>query len=1553
MSRDLQIDRTGLEHFHPVVAEWFGQVFDRPTPAQAKAWPAIAAGDNTLLLAPTGSGKTLAAFLIAIDRIMFAGPAGSATTEAPSRVGVLYISPLKALGVDVERNLRAPIAGVRAVAERRGEAHRVPDVAVRSGDTPMQQRARLLRHPPDILITTPESLYLILTSRARQTLVDVDTVIIDEIHSVVGNKRGAHLFVSLERLERLRRLHNGEAPAMQRIGLSATQRPLQEISRLLGGARVTTDPEPLPVPRTVTTIQAGRNRPLDVRIEVPVEDMARLAEQQADTGPAAAGPSRPSIWPSIHPRLIELIRAHRSTMIFVNSRRLAERLAASVNELADEELALAHHGSVAREKRLQIEDRLKRGQLPAIIATSSLELGIDMGAVDLVIQIEAPPSIASGIQRIGRSGHHIDAISKGIVFPKFRGDLLACSAAAGRMMRGEVEETFYPRNPLDVLAQQIVAMVAMGPMAVDEVLATVRGAAPFMELARTPFEKVLDLLAGRYPSDEFAELRPRLTWDRLAGTVSPRRGSQRLAVLNAGTIPDRGLYGVFLADGSDSRPVQRGPEPPMGTAGSRSASGGAGRRVGELDEEMVFETRAGDVFLLGASSWRVVEITGDRVLVQPAPGEPGRMPFWRGDGVGRPLEFGKAIGELTRRLLGMAPDVAVSELIEKHALERRAARNLMSYLHEQQEATGEAPNDKTVVMECFVDEIGDWRVAVLTPFGARVHAPWATAVAARIGEEFADSPDLMWTDDGIMFRLPQSDVLPPLEWFLPASADIDELVTRQLASTALFAARFRENAARALLLPRRQPGRRTPLWLQRRRAADLLSVASRYPDFPILLETYRECLRDVFDIAGLKRILRDIEQRAVCVRQVETSSASPFASSLMFSYVGNFIYDGDAPLAERRAATLALDHSQLQELLGDVGLRELIDADVVDALAMELQRLDGRFPMRDADELHDLLLQLGDLSRDEIHTRGVPALHNAEANAPHVPAGDDAESAHRVPLTKVDEWLDELQRQRRIIKASIASEIRFIAAEDAARYRDALGVVPPPGLPHALLESVPDPWRDLVSRYARTHVPFAAQDVAGRLGTALNPIQRVLDQLVADGRLLEGEFLPGGHGREWCDRQVLRKLKRRSIARLRQDVEPVDPETLGRFLPRWQGLHRPRKGLDGLLDVVEQLQGAAIAVSDLEDRVLPGRVDAYRPSDLDELCAAGEIVWRGVERLGSWDGRIALYLTDHLKLLLPATTPLEHSQAESVRQLLDARGALFFDDMLRATGMFRGDLLAVLWDLVWNGELTNDTLAPLRALRERSISRRRGPRRRWRRFRSRRVSGNPGSEGRWSLVELPAHDRATVTERQMAVARQLLDRYGVVTREQVSREGIQGGFAGLYPVFNSLEDAGRVRRGYFIDGLGASQFALPGAEDRLRDCQSVADSDKEVCMLAATDPANPYGSALAWPKATSVAGLRPARTAGACVILYGGQLIGYVSRTGQQLLTFPPLDEPERSQALAALVATLKSQASAQRPVFLGKIDGQPACDSQLAEHLQEAGFVVTSRGLLHRRIPA
>ena len=1509
-----------LAPFHPAVRLWFTRSFDAPTRPQTLGWPAIAQGDSTLILSPTGSGKTLTAFLWCLDRLMFAPlPAKAA------RCRVLYVSPLKALAVDVERNLRGPLDGIGQVAEERGDNYVRPSISIRTGDTPQAERARFQREPSDILITTPESLYLLLTSNARDALRSIDTIIIDEIHALVPTKRGAHLMLSLERLAAL--CHKPP----QRIGLSATQRPLDEVARFLGGSdaggrravaggrKRQTDrrspateieaefesPRGVVRYRPVTVVDAGQKKPLALSVRVPVEDMA-------DIGPQG------SIWAAIHPQLLELIRSHTSTLIFVNSRRLAERLAGAVNELAGETLVRSHHGSIAREQRVEVEELLKAGRLRALVATSSLELGIDMGAIDLVVQIEAPPSVASGLQRIGRGGHQVNAVSEGVIFPKFRGDLVACAAVTKAMHDGVVEATRYPRNPLDIVAQQVVAMASMDEWTIDELFATIRRAAPFAELGRTAFEGVLDMLSGRYPSDEFAELRPRITWDRARGTISGREGAKRVAVINGGTIPDRGLYGVFLLG---------------------AASGAA--RVGELDEEMVFETPVGDIFVLGASSWRVEEITHDRVLVSAAPGQPGKMPFWKGDRTGRPLELGLTIGRLMRDLMTLPPAAAIDKLTRQHDLDPRAAENLLQYLTDQRAAAGVIPDAGTVLIERVRDDLGDWRVCVLSPRGGRVHAPWAMAVAAKIREERGIDVETIWGDDGFVVRFPDVDEPPDSRLLLPDPDEVQALVVRQLGATALFAAKFRENAARSLLLPKRRPGMRAPLWQQRKKAADLLAVAAKFGSFPVLLETYRECLRDVFDMPALVSTLADIRSRKVRVSTINSEHPSPFAAALLFNYLASFLYDGDAPLAERRAQALAVDQAQLREIIGEAELRELLDLESMDALERELQRLDARFHAKNADAVHDMLLGIGDLSLAEVAERAISA---------------DVAGA-----------VDDLVTQGRTIVLTIAGDIRYVAVEDAARYRDALAIALPPGIPPTFLEAAADPVANLIRRYARTHAPFTSADAASRFGLGVPAVEAALLALSAGGAIVEGEFRPGGTSREWTDAGVLRQLRRRSLARLRQEAEPVDQSVLGRLETQWQGVARRRQGTDALLDVIEQLQGAPIAASILETEILPARLDGYDPADLDAVASAGEVVWAGVEPLGDRDGRIALYLAENAAKLLPVRLKADATTDAREGAILDhlrKHGASYFGPVHEAAGGgYPAETVNALWSLAWQGLVSNDTFQALRAFTQAKAPRRRQRRSAAQAFRSRR-SAPPSSEGRWTLIGDPERVAPRTAARQTAWAaawaQQLLARHGVLTREAVASEGATGGFGVVYPVLKAMEEAGRIRRGYFVAGLGATQFALPGAVDLLRSLRDPSADDADVVVLSATDPANPYGAAIRFPlaglpaeaPAGAKAGRGATRSVGASVILVDGALAAYLARGDRQLLTFLPDTEPLRSRTAHAIARALRERSrtpvsddQSPRGMLIEEIDGVPPSAHAIAPHLAEAGFVTGAMG--------
>jgi ATP-dependent helicase Lhr and Lhr-like helicase len=1406
-----------LAVFSPQVRAWFEQTFDRPTPAQERGWPAIASGAHTLIQAPTGSGKTLAAFLWALDR-----------AEPGAGTQVLYVSPLKALNYDVERNLRGPLAGIGG-----GAGHAPPlSVAVRTGDTPLKERAAMLRDAPDILITTPESLFLMLTSRAREILKNVRTVIVDEVHAVAGSKRGAHLALSLERLERLA----GEP--IQRIGLSATQRPLEEIGRFVSGGR------------PIELVDAGRSKELDVRVVIPLEDMRE---------PEEGG----SIWPSIYPELLRLVQEHRSTIVFVNNRRLAERLALRLNEGAEREIARAHHGSLVREQRVEVEELLKRGTLPALVATSSLELGIDMGAVDLVVQVESPKSVARGLQRIGRAGHHVDEPSKGRIFPKFRADLLESAVVVKRMLDGEIEETRVPRNPLDVLAQQIVAVSAAEEISVDELHEFVRRAYPFHDLSRELLENVLDMLAGRYPSEEFAELRPRIVWDRVRGVVRGREGARRLAVTNAGTIPDRGLFGVHLID--------------------------SGSRVGELDEEMVYEARAGQTFLLGASTWRIEEITRDRVLVSPAPGIPGLVPFWKGEGVGRPFELGEAIGRTAREIVALDDEQATERLTSAHRLDDRAAQNLVTFLREQEAATGALPSDKTIVVERFRDEIGDWRMCVLTPFGGRVHAPWALALAARLRDSLGLEVNSIWSDDGIALHLPDADAPPPVDDVLVDPDELEDLVVSELGGTALFGSRFRENAARALLIPRRRPGQRTPLWQQRLKAQGLLQVARKYADFPVVLETYRECLQDVFDLPALRRLLSDLQSRRLDLVEVETASASPYASSLLFDYVATYMYEDDTPLAERRAQALALDRDLLKELLGQEELRELLDRDALQEVERQLAG-DPTSP----DQLHDVLLRRGDLR-----------------------AGEFEESLAQ-----------PLEEERRAVRVRIAGEERLIAAEDAGRYRDAVGAMPPSGLPVAFLEGGEEPLAGLLMRFARGRGPFTTAEAAERFGLAAERAEEELGTLERAGRLVRGELRPGGTEREWCEPDVLRRLRRASLAALRREIEPSEQRALGVFLPAWHGIDRRAT----LREALVPLQGISLPVALWERDVLPRRVPGYQPAHLDQLTASGEAVW-----VGAGLERVAVYFREDAPALgrPAALAPPEGEAHERVRAALGG-GALFWFDLVRETGLEAEVVLPTLWDLVWAGEVTNDAWQPLRAERRFAVPR---AEKRPRRFSRSRANAITATQGRWSSTRRLFEPRLGSDPGHVpdvrALAELLLERHGIVTREGVRAEGIPGGYWPVYQELRKLETLGVCRRGYFVEGLGGAQFALPGAVERLRERLE----EERTLVIAAADPAQPYGAALPWPKRS---GARAARVAGAYVVLLDGEAALFVDRGGRSLV---PLREPGEEwlrRALEALVAHVPRMGV--KRLAVERFDGQPVGETILMPLLLEAGFVAGPR---------
>jgi len=1552
-----------LGRFSAVTREWFASTFAAPTTAQAQAWNAIADGANTLVIAPTGSGKTLAAFLWALDTLAnpeanpVANPVANpeANPEAnpvanpdiraapgpvlsgpdrPAGTRVLYVSPLKALAVDVERNLRTPLAGLTRIAERHGERPPRISVGVRSGDTPPAQRRQLVAHPPDVLITTPESLFLMLTSAARETLAGVQTVILDEIHAIAAGKRGAHLALSLERLDELR----GGRPA-QRIGLSATVRPPEELARFLSG-------------RSPTTIVAPQSpKTVELTVQVPVPDMANLENN--------------SIWPDVETRLVDLIESHNSTIVFANSRRLAERLTSRLNEIHAERagidfggpaaltnpkvaggapahlmgsgqtfgappvLARAHHGSVSKEQRALVEDDLKRGLLKAVVATSSLELGIDMGAVDLVIQVEAPPSVASGLQRIGRAGHQVGDVSRGVLFPKHRTDLIECAVTVERMLAGQIETMRVPANPLDILAQHTVAAAALEPLDADRWFDIVRRAAPFATLPRSVYEATLDLLSGKYPSTQFAELRPRLLYDRGTGTLTARPGAQRLAVTSGGAIPDRGLFTVYLASSVE---------------GSGKTS-----RVGELDEEMVYESRPGDVISLGATSWRITEITHDRVLVIPAPGQPARLPFWRGDDAGRPAELGAALGALTGELAGLGRD-AFNKRCAAMGFDAYATDNLWGLLDEQRTAAGAVPTDTTLLVERFRDELGDWRVILHSPYGLRVHGPLALAVGRRLRERYGIDEKPTAADDGIVVRLPDTlsdtgGTPPGADLFVFDADEIDATVTAEVGGSALFASRFRECAVRALLLPRRHPGRRSPLWQQRQRAAQLLEVARKYPDFPVVLETVRECLQDVYDVPALVELMGGIAQRRVRVLEAETSRPSPFAASLLFGYVGAFMYEGDSPLAERRAAALSLDSTLLAELLGRVELRELLDPEVIAATGRQLQHLSADRVARDAEAVADLLRLLGPLTADEVAAR-----------------------ANVADGKNIAGWLEGLRAARRALTVSFADRSWWVAIEDIGRLRDGVGVAVPLGVPATFTEDVADPLGELLGRYARTRTPFTTAEAAARFGLGLRVTADVLGRLAADGRLVRGDFVAGadvaGSGsQQWCDTEVLRILRRRSLAALRAQVEPVSTAAYGRFLPAWHRVgaasSSEHSGLDGLVSVIDQLAGVRLPASAIEPLVLAPRVRDYSPAMLDELLATGELTWSGSGSISGSDGWIALHASDSAPLTLTAPAALDFTDAH--RAILDtlAGGGAYFFRQLAQDGISEADLKAALWELIWAGWVTGDTFAPVRALLSGAGARKRsGPAHRAHRpprlsrygiAHAQHRAVDPTVTGRWSAVPAPEPDS---TVRAHYQAELLLSRHGVLTRGAVTAENVPGGFAALYKVLSTLEDAGRCQRGYFVESLGGAQFAVASTVDRLRGHTDGVDPHRpeyRAVVLAAADPANPYGAALPWP-AASGEGARPSRKAGALVVLVDGDLAWFLERGGRSLLTFTadPAADQAAATALADLVASRRVAS-----ILVERIDGAPALQpltggrsSDALTGLLEAGFTRTPRGM-------
>ena len=1536
-----------LSPFSAPTRAWFTAAFSAPTTVQGEAWQAIASGKNSLIIAPTGSGKTLAAFLYAIDTLFKAHSEPQKAPDKKNATRILYISPIKALATDVQRNLRIPLDGVCRERRRQQLPEIAISVGVRSGDTPAGERAKLLRSPPDILITTPESLFLMLTSRARETLRGITTVIVDEVHALAGSKRGSQLALSLERLDRL-------LPATaQRIGLSATVHPETRIAGFLGGTQQT------------TIVNPAGGRTLDLRIVVPVEDMTDIPGRPDAAGEAGRPGAAGSIWPHVEASILDEVLARRSTIIFTNSRGLAERLTARLNELyalrAGESvtpeaatyhsfsggtgkrsegvtayIARSHHGSVSKEQRKAIEMALKEGELRCVVATSSLELGIDMGLVDLVIQVGAPPSVASALQRVGRASHQVGGTSAGVLYPRTRRDLVDATVTVRRMRQKQLETLVPPRNPLDVLAQQTIAAVAMDALRVEEWFDTVRRADPFRTLPRSAFDATLDMLAGKYPSDAFSQLRPRLIWDRDNGVLMARPGAQHLAVTSGGTIPDRGMYTVILPEGEEQ-------------AGSR--------RVGELDEEMVYESRVNDIITLGATSWRIQQITHDQVVVVPAPGRSARLPFWRGDGIGRPAELGEAIGEFLRELGGEQDVQQQTRALQNDGLDPQAVSNMLALIDEQKGATGVLPTDRMLVVERCRDETGDWRVILHSPYGKRVHAPWALAIAERIRLRMGLDPALAASDDGIIARFPDTHGrVPGAELFIFDPDRLEHTVAESVGNSALFAARFRECAARALLLPRRSPGKRSPLWQQRLRASQLLAVAREYADFPVLLETARECLQDVYDLPALHRLMARVQQGEIQFSEVTTEIPSPFAAPLLFGYVAEFMYASDAPLAERQASMLALDSSLLSELLGQADISELLDPAVVEQVERELQHQVAARRASGIEGLVDLLRDLGPLTTAEIEQR----------------IEDDAAATQA--------FLRALEKARRIITVTIAGESRHAGIEDAARLRDALGTRLPPALPAAFLTPVADPAGDLFSRYARTHTIFTTARVAQRFGLGVAVAAEVLERLRGQGMVLSGKFnqTPAADehetgSTEWVASDVFRRLKLRSLQAAREATRPVAPAAYALLLLERHGVlsdatgpssvqqaeHQQGvyEGINGVARVIEQLAGVALPASLWESQIFPARVSDYQPAMLDELLATGEAVWAGHKAIGKNDGLVSLHLSEFAAETL--TPPDEEGAADTLTPLhheilaVLADGGAWFAGQLIAK-LAAGDpqdVYAALWDLIWSGYLTTDSWVALRALPGASGTQARRPSRQLRSRRGRLAgysaslsgdrprSGAGMVAGRWSRI---AREPVAPTVLAVALVENMLDRYGLLTKGAAVAEQIPGGFPALTPVLRSMEDAGRILRGHFVKGLGGAQFADTLTIDRLRIIEEAKRRESLAVTLSALDPASPFGAILGWPHGAATT--RPTRRGGALVVIWRGRLVLYLAQGGKELLSFEDAELVQWSHAaLSSLAAALKRQKHAT--FTLERVNGKPASASALEPAIRAAGFSRVPKG--------
>jgi ATP-dependent helicase Lhr and Lhr-like helicase len=1461
-----------LNLFLPPVARWFRSALGEPTPAQVHGWPSIAAGKNTLILAPTGSGKTLAAFLACLDSLW-------REQTLPAGVRVLYISPLKALNNDIYRNLQLPLEGVTNAALDMGLSLPALQVAVRTGDTPAAERQRLIRKPPHILITTPESLHLLLTSRARETLRSVTHCIVDEIHSLCPNKRGVFTALLLERLAAL-------APkGFVRIGLSATQRPLEEVAHFLGGSDDGRKPRP------VTVIDCGLRKDLDLQVVMPVEQFGALPER--------------TIWPSIYRLLSNLIRQHRSTIIFANNRRTVERITACLN--AEEEtvsgnlaVARAHHGSVSLEVRQQTEQALKDGRLPAVVSTASLELGIDMGAVDLVCQVESPGNIARALQRVGRAGHLVGQRSKGRLIPKMPGDLLEQAVLAREMIRGNVEPLRVPTNCLDILAQQIVAMVAMDDWQVNDLLRVVRRAYPFRDLTAQALDTVLEMLSGRYrfspdeaaapkqpalrPSQTLAALQPRISWDRIHQRLLALPGSQQLAVVAGGTIPDTGQYGVYTSTGV---------------------------RIGELDEEFIYERRVGDTFLLGTTPWLLDRIEQNRVIVLPAQAAPAMVPFWRGEQAGRSLDLGRAIGRFLGELAPRLDEPSCLEWLERDChLDAAAARNLRDYVRRQQARTGVVPTDRRIVVEASRDQLGDWQVFVLSPLGNRIHLGLRLALEHRLRQRLGYSPQIMHHNNGLLIRLTDSKepILDVLEGITPDN--VRQRIVEELSDSALFALRFRQNAARALLLPRLAAGKRSPLWLQRLRGRDLLQVARRHADFPIVAETYRECLQDHLDLGEVEQFLADVQSGAIEVATCRLEAASPFAEDLLFAFTAAFMYEFNGTDAEP-TGTPAIDNALLDQLLGG-GKERLIHPQAVAQVEGRLRGV-GRLP-RSATEMAEWLRRLGDLTPEELQGPMAGFVAELEQDGRAVQM-----ELNGVPAPQVGNHDSGGTRSR-----------RWILAEEADTYRRAFGLV------QTAPEQQNQAAESILQRFLDTHALIGLDDILTRYPLQQKWAQHKLEQWANSGRAVVLEQVNAGETVQWSAPGNLEQVQRSTLALLRREVVTCPPQQFADFLARWQYAHPESRcsGSDGLKEVLARLEGLPLPAPVWEQAVLPARVTGYQPSWLDECLASGQWLWTSN---GGESGAGAVCFLQRENLYPPPLSATQEALSEAaglVLQCLRTRGALFVPDIARHTGLLPGPVRSALWDLVRRGVVTNDGFDPVRRGEQpttapptpgsaRNLTRG-------------RLRAPTVPEARWSLVPWEQPDVARCALHQ---TKQLLRRYGVVARELASMDNRMLPWRVLHEVLRRLEMTGEVRRGYFVEGLSGAQFALPEAARLLQETGLAPTSTAPAVLLHSLDPANLFGSGAPLDIPLLDGGTRPLlRRPGNWLVFRAGHPILIVEQQGKRLTAIDSASQDDLAAAVACLPKILNSER--QRRLRVEEWNGKPVSTTPGRELLETVGFV-------------